>query len=231
MPFLSMWLTSWPHMLTWVTVRRYSHLSLRGCLALQQYFVAHGRVNQLTHQMAPVAHSIQQKHLCRCRELNLVALAESQHATTTPFKPPYCLRLAQNGPIPLLQNWKAAKALLVIIPLLGITYIITIAGPTDKESIAYHIFQHVRAILLSIQVSRLGKEKWTISFITRTVLISGFCRHSSILLSQHRDSKYSQKPMGKISGNPFFIEYKKRIGTFSVTFGQKVLEEYNQKKL
>jgi hypothetical protein len=37
--------------------------------------------------------------------------------------------------------------------------------------------------------------------------------------------------MGKISGNPFFIEYKKRIGTFSVTFGQKVLEEYNQKKL
>ena len=26
------------------------------------------------------------------------------------------------------QNWKAAKALLVIIPLLGITYLITILG-------------------------------------------------------------------------------------------------------
>jgi hypothetical protein len=57
-------------MLTWVTVGRNSHLSLRGCLALQQYFFAHGRVNHLTHQMTPVAYSLQQKHLCRCRDLN-----------------------------------------------------------------------------------------------------------------------------------------------------------------
>jgi hypothetical protein len=28
-------------MLTWVTVGCYSHLSLRGCLPLQQFFVAH----------------------------------------------------------------------------------------------------------------------------------------------------------------------------------------------
>jgi hypothetical protein len=55
MPFLSIGLT---HMLTWVTVGRYSHLSRRSCLALQQYFVAHGKVNQLAHHMAPVAHSL-----------------------------------------------------------------------------------------------------------------------------------------------------------------------------
>jgi hypothetical protein len=42
-------------MLTWVTVGRYSYLSLSGCLALQQYFVAHVRLNQLTHHMAPEA--------------------------------------------------------------------------------------------------------------------------------------------------------------------------------
>jgi hypothetical protein len=32
----------------------YSHLSLKGCLALQQYFFAHGRVNQQAHHMAPL---------------------------------------------------------------------------------------------------------------------------------------------------------------------------------
>jgi hypothetical protein len=57
-------------MLTLVTVGRYSHLNLSGCLALQQYFVAHGRVSQLTHQIAPVAYLLQQKHLCRCQESN-----------------------------------------------------------------------------------------------------------------------------------------------------------------
>jgi hypothetical protein len=54
------------------TVGRCSHLSLyiRGCMELQQYFVAHGRVDQLAQQMAPVAYSLEQKHLCRCRESN-----------------------------------------------------------------------------------------------------------------------------------------------------------------
>ncbi len=40
----------------------------------------------------------------------------------------------------------------MIIPLLGITYLITIAGPTDREADSYYIFQHVRAVLLSSQV-------------------------------------------------------------------------------
>ena len=50
------------------------------------------------------------------------------------------------------QNWKAAKALLVIIPLLGITYIFTIYGPTDSASWPHYIFIHIRACLLSLQV-------------------------------------------------------------------------------
>ena len=36
------------------------------------------------------------------------------------------------------QNWKAAKALLVIIPLLGITYIITILGKSTKYKEQLH---------------------------------------------------------------------------------------------
>ena len=46
------------------------------------------------------------------------------------------------------QHWRAAKALLVIFPLLGISYIITLVGPTDT----HRVFQYVRALLLSLQV-------------------------------------------------------------------------------
>ena len=49
------------------------------------------------------------------------------------------------------QNWRAAKALLVIIPLLGITYLITILPPLSPQSVAYPVFAHFRAILLSTQ--------------------------------------------------------------------------------
>ena len=51
------------------------------------------------------------------------------------------------------QHWKAAKALLVIIPLLGITYLITLMPPTaDKHTTGHIIFQDLRAVLLSTQV-------------------------------------------------------------------------------
>ena len=49
------------------------------------------------------------------------------------------------------QNWRAAKALLVIIPLLGITYLITIVPPLSPGSVFYPVFAHFRAILLSTQ--------------------------------------------------------------------------------
>lgn len=48
------------------------------------------------------------------------------------------------------QYRKAAKALLVLIPLLGITYLIVITGPED-DSLESHIFAILRALLLSIQ--------------------------------------------------------------------------------
>ena len=50
------------------------------------------------------------------------------------------------------RHWKAAKALVVIIPLLGFTYILTLVGPSKTETpTAYLIYEGVRAILLSIQ--------------------------------------------------------------------------------
>ncbi|XP_054719240.1 diuretic hormone receptor-like [Uloborus diversus] len=47
------------------------------------------------------------------------------------------------------QYWKAAKALLVLIPLLGVTYIIVIATPSDPA--AEVVFIYIQATLLSIQ--------------------------------------------------------------------------------
>ncbi|XP_067213523.1 diuretic hormone receptor-like isoform X2 [Linepithema humile] len=47
------------------------------------------------------------------------------------------------------QYRKASKALLVLIPLLGVTYVLVIAGPT-KGQVA-NAFSYVRAVLLSLQ--------------------------------------------------------------------------------
>ncbi|OXU24327.1 hypothetical protein TSAR_005838 [Trichomalopsis sarcophagae] len=47
------------------------------------------------------------------------------------------------------QYRKAAKALLVLIPLLGITYILMIAGPTEGQ--IANVFANSRAVLLSSQ--------------------------------------------------------------------------------
>lgn len=48
------------------------------------------------------------------------------------------------------QYRKASKALLVLIPLLGITYLVVMAGP--NEGVGSYIFAVARALLLSTQV-------------------------------------------------------------------------------
>jgi hypothetical protein len=85
-----MWLKSSPHMLTLATVERYSQLSLKDCLALQQFFVAHSRVNQQAHCMAPMAYPLMQKYLASSGNQAQVALTQSGHATTTPSKSLSC---------------------------------------------------------------------------------------------------------------------------------------------
>ena len=58
------------------------------------------------------------------------------------------------------QHWRAAKALLVIFPLLGISYIITLVGPQEGTP-GHRVFQYVRALLLSLQVSTKYVHKTT----------------------------------------------------------------------
>jgi corticotropin releasing hormone receptor 1 len=52
------------------------------------------------------------------------------------------------------QYRKATKALLVLIPLLGITYILVITGPA--EGVPAAIYDYVTAVLLSTQVISLS---------------------------------------------------------------------------
>lgn len=56
------------------------------------------------------------------------------------------------------QYRKASKALLVLIPLLGVTYMLVIYGPSEGQ--AANIFSHARAILLSLQVSFKNFIRW-----------------------------------------------------------------------
>ncbi len=60
------------------------------------------------------------------------------------------------------QYRKGSKALLVLIPLLGLTHVLVIAGPTMGMSRI--IFDHIQAVLLSTQVS-LG---WALSYWKET---------------------------------------------------------------
>lgn len=63
------------------------------------------------------------------------------------------LRSANN--LETRQYHKAAKALLVLIPLFGITYLLVLAGPSD-DGLPRHLFAILRAFMLSTQVSTLN---------------------------------------------------------------------------
>jgi hypothetical protein len=42
----------------------------------------------------------------------------------------------------------------VIVPLLGITYLITLVGPREPDSLASLLFIHTRSVLISFQVAK-----------------------------------------------------------------------------
>lgn len=60
-------------------------------------------------------------------------------------------KLRSANSIETRQYHKAAKALLVLIPLLGITYLIVLYGPDG--GVESDIFSILQAVLLSTQVS------------------------------------------------------------------------------
>ena len=61
-------------------------------------------------------------------------------------------KLRSTNSLETQQYRKGSKALLVLIPLLGITYVLVITGPTEK-GILSDIFYFIRAVLISTQVT------------------------------------------------------------------------------
>nr|CAD7266109.1 unnamed protein product [Timema shepardi] len=73
----------------------------------------------------------------------------SYHMWATPPLPVLITKLRSANTVETQQYRKATKALLVLIPLLGITYILMIQGPMEGESA--NIFSYVRAVMISTQ--------------------------------------------------------------------------------
>lgn len=67
------------------------------------------------------------------------------------------IKLRSNNNVETRQYRKATKALLVLIPLLGITYLVVMAGPA--EGLGKYIFAIIRALLISTQVRTKNNTK------------------------------------------------------------------------
>ena len=95
----------------------------------------------------------------RVREFNslfsmCIYNSESKLIKQNPFNPQpiqvLITKLRSANTVETRQYRKASKALLVLIPLLGITYLVVLYGPT--EGVGNYIFVVGRAFLLSTQV-------------------------------------------------------------------------------
>ncbi|GAB0096162.1 diuretic hormone receptor [Sergentomyia squamirostris] len=73
------------------------------------------------------------------------------------------------------QYRKASKALLVLTPLLGITYLVVLAGPND-DTVASYIFAIVRSLLLSTQGLSVSLLYCFLNFEVRLALRNRFAR-------------------------------------------------------
>ncbi|XP_037950561.1 diuretic hormone receptor isoform X2 [Teleopsis dalmanni] len=97
------------------------------------------------------------------------------------------------------QYRKAAKALLVLIPLFGITYLVVLAGPTEG-GVMSHMFAIVRALLLSTQGFSVSLFYCFLNSEVRTALrhhISTWRDERNIQLNQSRSPLTSYYGKGK----------------------------------
>ncbi|XP_043489596.1 diuretic hormone receptor [Polistes fuscatus] len=103
------------------------------------------------------------------------------------------------------QYRKASKALLVLIPLLGVTYVLVLAGPTEGQ--AANAFSYTRAVLLSSQGLLV-----TLFYCFLNTEVQSALRHHFATWTTSRDLGNSRRLYGQPS-NP----YRKRESTVSET--------------
>ncbi|EDW74263.1 uncharacterized protein Dwil_GK21476 [Drosophila willistoni] len=100
------------------------------------------------------------------------------------------------------QYRKAAKALLVLIPLFGITYLVVLAGPSESGLMG-HMFAVLRAVLLSTQGFSVSLFYCFLNSEVRNALrhhISTWRDTRNIQLNQNR--RYTTKSFSKGGGSP-----------------------------
>jgi len=75
------------------------------------------------------------------------------------------------------KHWKAAKALIIVMPMLGFGYLVTMVGP-DKDSTpcAYTVFQIVRSVVLSTQGLVISLPYCFLSGEVQNVVLSHYRR-------------------------------------------------------
>ena len=83
-------------------------------------------------------------------------------------------------------NRRALKALGIIFPLLGLTYLVTMFPPVNPDGIGYHIFQTFRAILLSTQVKQIE-----IGFYTYLYVLHMFTQPSCIKRLDRKEAPFA----------------------------------------
>ncbi|KAL9915531.1 diuretic hormone receptor isoform X2 [Glossina fuscipes] len=92
------------------------------------------------------------------------------------------------------QYRKAAKALLVLIPLFGITYLVVLAGP-NEGGIMSHMFAVLRSVLLSTQYMDAGASAYCMRFI------SGLFSVTFLLFSQFRSTQCFKTSHSQLAGS------------------------------
>ncbi|KAH8232925.1 hypothetical protein KR026_001824 [Drosophila bipectinata] len=100
------------------------------------------------------------------------------------------------------QYRKAAKALLVLIPLFGITYLVVLAGPSESGLMG-HMFAVLRAVLLSTQGFSVSLFYCFLNSEVRNALrhhLSTWRDTRNIQLNQNR--RYTTKSFNKGGGSP-----------------------------
>lgn len=73
-----------------------------------------------------------------------------------PTKQVLITKLRSANTLETRQYHKASKALLVLIPLFGITYLLVLVGP--EQGLSANVFDNTRAFLISTQVSKCSSR-------------------------------------------------------------------------
>ena len=83
-------------------------------------------------------------------------------------------------------NLRAAKALIIIVPLLGITYIITIVGPRKSDNTLATVFILTRTCLIAFQacsfLALTGAQEMLMCLFVRTFLFILSALYPSVYL-------------------------------------------------